>query len=103
MVKLQTQINYIEEVKKVRGTTIGKDGASKFTATDPLGREMELNSSRIAKYEEALQQAQTQQLTLKDDLEKEKNWKPNAKIWLSELRQPEGSWKPMKKSKTKSF
>ena len=79
MVKLQTQINYIEEVKKVRGTTIGKDGASKFTATDPLGREMELNSSRIAKYEEALQQAQNQQLTLKDDLEKEKELESQCK------------------------
>lgn len=84
MVKLKTQINYIEEVKKARGTTIGKDG-SKFTATDPLGREMELNAARITKYEEALQQAQNQQLTLKDDLEKEKELEAQCKDLASRI------------------
>ncbi len=84
MVKLQTQINYIEEVKKVRGTTTGKDG-SKFTSTDPLGREMELNAARITKYEEALQQAQNQQLTLKDDLEKEKDLEAQCKDLASRI------------------
>jgi capsular exopolysaccharide synthesis family protein len=79
VVKLRTQIEYLEEVKNKKAGLAKKDGQGKFVATDPIGREMELNDSRISKYETALQEAQKQQTSLKADLETERELEAQLK------------------------
>ena len=79
VVKLRTQIEYLEQAKSKKEALAKKDGSGKFIATDPIGREMELNDSRISKYEAALLAAQKQQNELKADLENEREMEAQIK------------------------